>query len=116
MFGAVFQGTFPGQDTGADGWIGTCPVTAFQPNAFGLYNMTGNVWEWCSDWFSATTYSMAPRADPQGPVWGERRVTWGGSYLGHDSYCNRYRVAARHSNSPDHFSGHIRFPGGTSGD
>ncbi len=105
----VFQGTFPGQNSAADGWVGTCPVTTFEPNGFGLHNMTGNVWEWCSDWFSATTYSMPPRADPQGPVWGERRVMRGGSYLCHDSYCNRYRVAARSSNSPDSCSGNIGF-------
>ena len=104
----VFQGTFPGHNSGEDGWIGTCPVTAFQPNGFGLFNMTGNVWEWCSDWFSVT-YSMAPRADPQGPVWGERRVMRGGSYLCHDSYSNRCRVAARSSNSPDRCSGNIGF-------
>lgn len=105
----VFQGTFPGGDTGADGWIGTCPVTSFAPNGFGLHNMTGNVWEWCADWFSPEAYTAAAETDPRGPAVGDRRVMRGGSYLCHASYCTRYRVGARSGNTPDSSSGNIGF-------
>ena len=58
----VFQGDFPGDDTGADGWIGTCPVGTYPPNGFGLHEVTGNVWEWCADWFAPDTYRSTARA------------------------------------------------------
>ncbi|SHG81986.1 Formylglycine-generating enzyme, required for sulfatase activity, contains SUMF1/FGE domain [Marivita hallyeonensis] len=105
----VFQGQFPEQNTGDDGWIGPCPVRSFPPNGFGLYEMTGNVWEWCADWFSPHAYALSSPLNPQGPSTGENRVMRGGSYLCHDSYCNRYRVAARSANSPDSSAGNIGF-------
>jgi formylglycine-generating enzyme required for sulfatase activity len=105
----VFQGEFPGGDTGADGWIGTCPVGSFPPNRLGLHEMTGNVWEWCADWFDATYYARSPTNDPRGPETGEVRVMRGGSYLCHDSYCWRYRVDARSSNALDSTAGNIGF-------
>jgi len=92
----IWQGRFPDVDTGDDGYIGTCPVDAFEPNGYGLYNMAGNVWEWCADAWSAE----APR---------DARVIRGGSYLCHASYCNRYRVSARHFNSPVSSTGHMGF-------
>ncbi|MFE0207781.1 formylglycine-generating enzyme family protein [Streptomyces sp. NPDC058985] len=69
----------------------------------------GNVWEWCADWFSPTYYARSPESDPHGPETGTARVLRGGSYLCHDSYCNRYRVAARSSNTPESSSGNLGF-------
>lgn len=105
----VWQGRFPLLNTGADGWIATAPVRSFPPNAFGLYQMSGNVWEWCADWFDSGYYTRSPRRDPGGPETGTARVTRGGSYLCHDSYCNRYRVAARSSNTPDSATANMGF-------
>ncbi|MGB3411803.1 MAG: formylglycine-generating enzyme family protein [Microthrixaceae bacterium] len=105
----VFQGTFPNDNTIDDGWEATCPADAFQPNGFGLHNMTGNVWEWCSDWFATDAYSTTSRVDPTGPTQGTHRIMRGGSYLCHHSYCTRYRVAARSSNTPDSCAGNIGF-------
>jgi formylglycine-generating enzyme len=104
-----FQGTFPAQNTEADGYAWTAPVQAFKPNGYGLYQMTGNVWEWTADWFSPTYYRSSPREDPQGPEAGAARVTRGGSYLCHASYRNRYRVDARGSNTPDSSTGNLGF-------
>ncbi len=97
----IWQGEFPNRDTGEDGYAGTCPVDAFPPNDYGLFSMTGNTWEWCNDWFSTDFHRTAPRENPTGPPTGEGRVTKGGSFLCHHSYCNRYRVAARTANTPD---------------
>jgi formylglycine-generating enzyme len=105
----VFQGQFPGENTGADGFYGTAPVMTYPPNAFGLYEMTGNVWEWCSDWFHPGTYADAEAVDPRGPSQGSRRVYRGGSYLCHSSYCYRYRVDSRSSSTPDSSAGNVGF-------
>ena len=105
----IWQGTFPTTNCLEDGHLTTAPVKSFPPNGYGLWNTAGNVWEWCSDWFDAGYYGVAPAASPQGPETGESRVMRGGSYLCHDSYCNRYRVAARSRNTPDSASGNLGF-------
>ena len=105
----IWQGRFPEHDRAADGYAGTCPVRAFPPNGNGLYNVAGNVWEWCADWFSADYHLTASGTDPGGPPRGSNRVMRGGSFLCHRSYCNRYRVAARTSNSPDSSTANLGF-------
>jgi sulfatase modifying factor 1 len=105
----VWQGRFPSRNTGEDGFIGAAPVDAFPPNGYGLYNTTGNVWEWCADWFSPTFHIDGPRDNPVGPLGGEAKVIRGGSYLCHRSYCFRYRVAARSANSSDTSAGNVGF-------
>jgi formylglycine-generating enzyme required for sulfatase activity len=107
----IWQGDFPERNTGDDGYRRTAPVDEFDPNGHGLYNVAGNVWEWCADWFSAdhhTTDAFDPD-NPTGPATGQQRVMRGGSHLCHRSWCNRYRVAARSKNTPDSSTGNIGF-------
>lgn len=87
----IFRGDFPDRPIVAGGWVGTVPVGSFEPNGYGLFCTSGNVWEWCSD------------------DWRDGKVIRGGSYLCHDSYCNRYRVAARTAAGRDSSSGHCGF-------
>lgn len=103
----IWQGTFPVNDTAEDGYAGTCPVEAFAANGFGLYSMTGNCWEWCADWFGVE--GRGGRDNPKGPAAGTARVIKGGSFLCHESYCNRYRVAARTANTPDSSTANMGF-------
>lgn len=105
----IWQGDFPTSNSADDGFVATSPVGSFPPNDYGLFDMAGNVWDWCADWFSPHTYREATSPDPTGPRAGSARVMRGGSYLCHASYCNRYRVAARSYNTPDSSSGNCGF-------
>ncbi len=105
----VWQGEFPTHNTVEDGYLGTAPVDAFPPNGYGLHNTTGNVWEWTADWFDPGWYRVSSLENPSGPPTGSRRVTRGGSYICHASYCRRYRVSARSANMPDDATGNIGF-------
>lgn len=96
----IWQGNFPYENTNEDGYIGTAPAQSFPTNGFGLYNVAGNVWEWCSD--PRQTDSMESQSHAS-------KVMRGGSYLCHESYCNRYRVASRSSNTSDSSTGNIGF-------
>ena len=104
----IWQGWFPESNTAEDGHLGTAPVRSFVPNAFGLHQMVGNVWEWTADRWT-TAHPAGPLHDPTGPATGEERVRRGGSYLCHDSYCNRYRVAARDRGHPGDTTANLGF-------
>jgi len=105
----IWQGAFPDSDSGEDGHSGTAPVKSYSPNGYGLYNVSGNVWEWCEDWFSPDYHKESSSENPRGPQYGEARIMRGGSYLCHESYCNRYRIAARSANTPDSSTGNLGF-------
>ena len=100
----IWQGEFPHVNSEEDGYSWTAPAKSFLKNGFGLYNVAGNVWEWCGDWFSPSWHVESTedtRVNPLGPDSGKAKVMRGGSFLCHDSYCNRYRVGARTGNAPD---------------
>jgi len=103
----VWQGRFPHVNSAEDGFAGTCPADHYRPNAYGLHNMTGNVWEWTSCWFGPLPHGPLPPRDPQGPEHGPGRVIRGGSHLCHASYCERYQVHSRSHNTPDSTTGHM---------
>jgi len=118
----TWQGDFPWRNTGADGHIGVAPVGSYPPNRFGLYDMVGNVWQWVSDWYRPDTYAARAGEErschnPAGPAAGgapeaphqQERVTKGGSFLCHESYCFSYRAAARRGTPPDTGMSHIGF-------
>lgn len=108
----IWQGRFPNDNTLADGYRITAPVGTYAPNGYGLYDMAGNVWEWCADWYSHDYYARSPRMNPQGPTASEasdpydppgppKKVQRGGSFLCSDMYCSGYRPSARAKNTPD---------------
>ena len=102
----VWQGSFPAEDTGEDGFRGRAPVDAFPPNDFGLHNMIGNVWEWSAD---TLVRAEAPSRCCSPTTGSGEKVQKGGSYLCHHSYCTRYRIQARSGSSPDSSTGTVGF-------
>lgn len=106
----IWQGTFPENDTGEDGYTSTAPAQSFRANGFGLYNCAGNVWEWTRDRFDPTwRQSAAGEKREGGAATSLPKVIRGGSFLCHESYCNRYRVGARTGNTPDSSTCHTGF-------
>src|SRR5262249_50800224 len=96
----TFTGEFPFHNTAEDGFAGTAPVKSFPPNGYGLFDMAGNVWNWCAD---------AYRENPDAPPDQFRRVTKCGSFLCSPSYCESYRPTARRGTSSDTGAGHVGF-------
>lgn len=110
----VWQGRFPDDNTAEDGFVGTCPVTAYPPNGFGLHNMTGNVWEWVADAFGPPPAAgPMPARNPKGPeahMSGRTpRVQRGGSFLCHASHCARYHVHSRSRSEPESTASNVGF-------
>lgn len=97
----IWQGDFPAVNSLEDGFLTTAPARHYTPNGYGLFQTVGNVWEWCQDWHSPTYYAESAATSPTGPDAGGQKVMRGGSFLCHDSYCNRYRNSARSRNTPD---------------
>ena len=97
----TWQGIFPENDRKEDGFSGVAPIKSFPPNSYGLYDITGNVWEWVHDWFDPNYYAMSPTDNPQGPSQGTQKVQRGGSWLCSSNYCQGYRVAARMNTDRD---------------
>jgi sulfatase modifying factor 1 len=104
----TFQGSFPVSNNKEDGWNLSCPVKSYPPNPYGLYEMSGNVWEWCLDWYRPDYYAVAPDKNPLGPEDSfdpleqgvPKRVSRGGSFLCSDEYCINYRVGNRGRSDP----------------
>lgn len=117
----LWTGEFPHNNTATDKYVRTAPVGSFPANGYGLYDMSGNVWEWCSDWYDRELYAQrssdAVTKNPTGPAkshdpmrpYTTQRSQRGGSFLCNDSYCSRYRPSARHGCTPDTGMSHVGF-------
>jgi sulfatase modifying factor 1 len=112
----IWEGHFPDENSLDDGFARTAPVATFPPNDFGLYDIAGNVWEWCSDWYRPK-YDNSAQRDPAGPRSSDdpnepgvpKRVQRGGSFLCSDQYCTRYLPGARGKGAPDSAAAHVGF-------
>jgi formylglycine-generating enzyme required for sulfatase activity len=113
----IWQGRFPVRNTKEDGFDRTSPVGSFPPNGYGLVDMSGNVWQWCADWYRPDYYEHSPAKDPQGPDSGfdpaenglPKRVQRGGSFLCSDEYCMGYQPGSRGKGQPNSAASHIGF-------
>jgi formylglycine-generating enzyme required for sulfatase activity len=113
----TWQGEFPVKNTGEDGFSTTAPVRSFPPNGHGLYDVAGNVWEWCSDWYQPDYYDRSPLRNPQGPRDSydpdepetPKRVQRGGSFMCAENYCTRYLVGSRGKGEPLSAAYHVGF-------
>ena len=113
----TWQGSFPDRNTAADGYKTTSPVGTFPPNGFGLFDMSGNVWQWCSDWYRPDYYSQSPPNNPLGPPDSHdpdepglpKRIQRGGSFLCSDQYCSRYMPGGRGKGAADTGTCHTGF-------
>jgi formylglycine-generating enzyme required for sulfatase activity len=113
----IWQGRFPYENTKADGFYATSPVGTFPANGFGLYDMSGNIWQWCSDWYHKDYYQDSPRRNPAGPTASydpsepgvPKRVQRGGSFLCSDAYCKGYLPGSRGRGQPNSAANHIGF-------
>ncbi|HWW42231.1 formylglycine-generating enzyme family protein, partial [Pedobacter sp.] len=117
----IYQGKFPAHDEGSDGFPGIAPVKQFPANAYGLYDMAGNVWEWCIDWYRPDYYQNLSKAgvakNPKGPNTSydpsepteKKKVQRGGSFLCTDQYCTRYMVGTRGKGEYRSSTNHIGF-------